>query len=151
MKIYFVCGICILLTLTSCNQDKLSSLENELKEKKNEIKELNTEIDNLKGELLSVNEQLSVINSKKNKIRDYTNEEIIQIIKSERNFKCPKTLIKDFVVRKTNSNKYEVRFYQYMDRFGSKKHYWDKIIVMIQVFPGDKYTYNVIQGTICTV
>lgn len=63
-------------------------------------------------------------------------------------FKCPKTQTKDFVVRKTNKDKYEVRFYQRLKDFNH--YYWDRIIVHIQILPDDKYVYKIWDGVHCS-
>ena len=149
MKIHFILFIFITLMFTSCNQDKINSLEDELEQKVNEITELNAEIYDLKEELNETKSKLDEIESEKIKIRNYTDEEIIDIVKTERNFNCPSISIKEFLVWKTSSDLYQVRFYQNVFSFGLQKKHWEKIIVEIQIYPNNKYRYNVKVGTLC--
>jgi hypothetical protein len=140
MKLFPYILFILLLTICSCKNENIESLQNALIEKDQEIRQLKNEIESLKNDLKSSN-------FGNQSIRDYSNEEIISIVKNEMGFTCPKTQIKDFVVRKTSSENYEVRFYQKIKEFDN--YYWDKIIVHIQVFPDDKYTYDIYDGTQC--
>lgn len=149
MKTYFILILCTTLMFTSCNQDKINSLEYKLEQKAIEITELNTEIYDLKEKLNETKNKLDEIESEKIKIRHYTDEEIIEIVKTERSFNCPNISIKEFIVRKTSSDLYQVRFYQNIFSFGLQKKHWEKIIVEIQIYPKNKYRYNVKVGTLC--
>jgi hypothetical protein len=105
------------------------------------------EIDSLKNviEWLKNNSESTSFNE--SGIRDYSNEEIIEIVKNEIAFNCPKTQIKDFVIRKTANDLYEVRFYQRLKEY--QGFYWEKAIVHIKVYPDDKYVYDLYNGTHC--
>jgi hypothetical protein len=142
----------ILIMFTSCNQDRINLLEKQLEEKNNEIEKLKDELGKIEKNTRKnekAKPQNEIESSNRNlEIRAFSDQEIISIVKYEMNFKCPETQIKDYVVRKTNDDKYEVRFYQKLKEFD--KYYWDKIIVHIKIFPGDKYTFNIWDGVHCS-
>ena len=69
-------------------------------------------INELKEEIIEMKSESKALETEESKIRQYTDDEIIEIVKAERSFNCPSTPTKDFFVRRSGSNLYLVRFYQ---------------------------------------
>ncbi|WP_196888772.1 hypothetical protein [Aureivirga sp. CE67] len=143
--------ICFTILISSCNQEKInnlqekiSELENNLTKKDSIINSQNIELNSLVNELQKKDEILK----KRNQIKKYSDIEIIEIVKRDREYYCPNAKRKNFVVRKINSNIYDVRFnFMTTESFTFKE--WIPTVYRIQFLPNNKYTIKLQKGTLC--
>jgi hypothetical protein len=133
-------GVILILTLSSCQQEKVESLEGRVHELEKELVDIKMENARLNAEI--VNNEIQ-----KNSIRALSDDEVIQIVKDELAFKCPKTPTKDFVVKKVNETYYKIRFYQkFME---GQKYEWFPVFYQVKLLPGDRYSCYIHGGKQC--
>ena len=119
------------ISLLSCNQSRIENLEKELGIKSDSLRILN--------------EQIKQITLEKSKINSYSNEEIIEIFKQDREFQTPKGERKNFQIRKMDENRYYVRYdYRHPDYYLYRD--WSTSIFEIEFFPNDRYRLKFVKG-----
>ena len=79
MKIFYFIGI--ILIISSCNQEKVESLESELERKSSEVLELKIEIEKLNFAITNLEDDITALKLEVSKIRHDTDDEIIGIVK----------------------------------------------------------------------
>lgn len=137
----------LLLILISCNQEKIKSLEAE-------ISRLNREIIQKDSMLLAKDDELHRLDGilleqemRRTYIKQYTNSEIIRLVKEDREFNYPEGKRRNFIVRMIDKNRYEVRF----DMMSTDCTYgdWEIQIFTIVFLPGHKYSLSHKSGPLC--
>jgi len=122
------------ITISSCNSDKVESLESELIKKNDSIKIQQNKIHELEIQL-----------SKINRIKSLTEEEIIKIFRNDKEFSTPDGERKNFELKKIDENKYHIR-YDYRNKKYMSYSDWSTSIYQIEFFPNDKYRLSYIKG-----
>ncbi|MDY0142431.1 MAG: hypothetical protein RBR97_11120 [Bacteroidales bacterium] len=143
--------IILAMTISSCNQEKIYKLELQISQLEKELIEKTETIVKQEKEILSLREELEVMNKKineRNRIKQYSDYEIIDIVKKDREYYCPNAKRKNFVVRKIDTNIYDVRF-DYMSTDPNVYQEWIPTVYRIQFFPNNKYTLKLQKGAIC--
>jgi hypothetical protein len=149
LSIFFV----LVIILSGCNkkeleklQNQVNSLEAELNVKVSIIDEKSDKINELYNEISELQEQLNKLQQKKMFVRQYTDKEIIQLIKKEREFECPHLDRKDWVVRKLRENYYEVRYMHKNPKYPHSDY--RPSIYSIEFLPENKYKTYLVSGSI---
>jgi len=134
----YIIKLGLVLILSSCNQEKINTLETEIIELKTKIEFKNATIKRQKEEL------------DKNKIiKKYSESEIIQIFKKDRNYYCPNAKRKDFKLRQVDANIFDIRFLRMTtDKYRIPK-IWEITVYRLELLPGDKYNLRWRQGPMC--
>jgi len=143
--------IILAITISSCNQEKIDKLELHVSQLEEELIEKTETIVKQEKEILSLRNELEVMNkiiNERNRIKQYSDYEIIDIVKKDREYYCPNAKRKNFVVRKIDTNIYDVRF-DYMSTDPNVYQRWIPTVYRIQFFPNNKYTLKLQKGAVC--
>ena len=130
------------LVLLGCNEKKIIELENRIIGLESEIIEKDSIIKNFQ-ENDEIRRRLREL--EENKIKQHSNSEIIRIVREDREFNCPESLIKDFKVRYVNENIYNVSL---KIKVG-KQWDWSSNIYTITFYENNQYILKLKKGTFC--
>jgi FtsZ-binding cell division protein ZapB len=128
--------IILSITISSCNQEKNDELELVVFQLEEELKEKIITIDNQKKKIKSLRDELEVKNEA---IKQYSDSEIIEIVKKEREYYSPNVKRNNFVIRKINTNIYDVRF-DLISTGSYGREESKPTVYRIQFLTNDKYT-----------
>lgn len=121
--------------LISCNQEKITELENLLDEREITISELESRI----AYLEQFESDLSIPN--------YSDEEVIDLFKQYINFTCPEVKSKDIQVRSNGNTQYVLSFLSINTSHSAG--YWKRTIYNITFITRDEFNVKYQTGIYC--
>jgi septal ring factor EnvC (AmiA/AmiB activator) len=147
----FCCSLLlfICLLIASCNHSEVDRLNKKVSQLKDKLKEKNETLSKLKAENERLTKRIKEMAKKiekQNKVKDYSNKEIISFVKQKVRFDNPDIKRKNFAVRKLNNKTYKVRYkIPPVAGFGGD---WRTVIYKVTIISGGKYKLRQVDGPI---